>query len=111
MGIFGGPSKQQLMQAAQGVASFALQHKQLKDLNGEAKREIINNMVQEGSPTNSKELAEMVTDFIKEEKLGWNKRSQFLTMIYGCLTSAGMSNKDAFNVRENLRIHYDCYGK
>jgi hypothetical protein len=110
MGLFGGPSKQFLLQTAQGVASFILQHKQLSGLDEETQNQFVQNLRENGAPTNRRELVEMVSDFINVEKLGWYSQSQFLTMIYGCLISSGMPKSDAFDVREDIRIYYKLIG-
>ncbi len=106
MDLFGGPSKQLLLQTAQGVASFILQHNLLSRLDEEALNQLVQNMRENGAPTNRRELVEMVSDFSNDEKLRWYSQSQFLTMIYGHLISAEMPKSDAFDVREDIRTYY-----
>ena len=79
------PSKTYLHMSALGFASF----KALLDFNEgmdiDIGAEVTDNLKIEGRPSTNNELNEMVTSFMKEEKLGALKRGSFLTMIFEAL--------------------------
>ena len=100
------PSKTYLHMSALGFASF----KALLDFNEgmdiDIGAEVTDSLKIEGRPSTNNELNEMVTSFMKEEKLGALKRGSFLTMIFEALRKIGYTSTDAFNATEVFRIHY-----
>jgi len=95
MGFFSGPSKYVTLRMAQGVASFALQLKILRDLDTETQKTILDGMKSEGVPTSFDELISSAASVIVQHKMGWWKKAQFLGMIRDSMISNGISQADA----------------
>ncbi|MEK6679267.1 MAG: hypothetical protein AABY39_07610 [Nitrospirota bacterium] len=104
MGFFGGPSKDVLLQMAQGVASIAMQIQMLEKLDEVSKKKLLSGLKAQGEPTNMNELIFMAASVVTEQDLGWHKKNLYLGMIFGSLVSMGMSEMDANHIKGQIEF-------
>ena len=99
MGFFGGPSKDVLLQMAQGVAATAMQIQMLVAFDEETKKHAVEELKAESLPTNVYDLALRVAEVVSEQNMGWVKKNQFVGMIHGVLLAMGMPQADANDIK------------
>lgn len=96
------PSKSELATMSQGVAYVAVQIEALSELSGTAQQDAVKALKSEGAPTNLQDLVSSASGLIIDNNLGWLKKNQFLGMIYGNLTTMGMSDHDAHTIKNRI---------
>jgi len=104
MGIFGGPSKDTLHTVTHGIAVVAMQIHRVQQEDDDQREILLNNMRNEGAPTNMNELIHEAAAVIRELNMGWYKKSQFLGMVFSSLVSVGFSMADAKYIQRQIEL-------
>ena len=102
--MFSGPSKDVVVQMARGVASFAVQIRMLQSMEDAERNSIISGMKSQGAPTSIPELTRMAASVVREHKLGFLRKNQYLGAIEAHLVVMGLSNSDARFIKGQIEL-------
>jgi len=104
VGFFSGPSKDELLKTAMGIASYAMQLRMLGQIDPAARRDTLIEVAAVGGPTSIDALTTMAARVVEDNDLGWYKKNQFIGMVYGSLISVGLPAADARSIKQQIEL-------